>query len=597
MPGESGISHLLDRMAYKSTSRRTAEDMTTEISKLGGSFFCSSSRETLMYQASIFNQDLPAALDILSDTVLNPLLSPEELDIQKEAAAYEIQEISGKPDMIIPEILHHVAYANNTLGHPLLCPAESLPRMTAQNLRTFVDTWYTPDRIVVAGAGMTHQQLVDVAQEKFGHLQPRESAQSDAYARAKEPSRYTGGERYISAPELDFTHVYVAFEGLSVHDEDIYALVTLQILLGGGGSFSAGGPGKGMYSRLYSNVLNKYHQVDFCSAFHHCYNDSGLFGIAISIRHDHVSSVPQIIAREFETLMEKTHRHAVTQDELSRARNQLKSSLVMALESRLIEVEDLGRQVQVHGKKVSVEEMCAKIDQVDLPNLRRVAARVLRPTITTSSRGTGLPTVVAQGTIDGLGDVRTFLANRGLGAAAAPGSNAFASSSQPDPQRTGLFRRVLGGSSGSHGALSGGATRGMHTSARLAAPSSSQRPGHSSASDESIPEFFRPKTREERRQGSSSQQQGPPSRHVLFYRDIVPPLLRVLAYGSIVYFGLHLTWVVLDREEQDARHAGEVKSLQAEIRSLKDQAVRKAGSTSEGAKEKAKSWWSTLLGR
>ncbi|KAE8222634.1 hypothetical protein CF319_g4200 [Tilletia indica] len=633
VPGESGVCHLLDRMAFKSTSRRTAEDMTKEISQLGGNFFCSSSRETLMYQASIFNQDLEAALDVLADTVLNPLLSDEELATQKEAAAYEIREIAEKPDMILPEILHNVAYANNTLGYPLLCPSESLPVMSAKTLRDFVDAWYTPDRIVVAGAGMTHQALVNVAQKHFGHLTARDtfpdgslhlSSSSSAgsissrsstpssslsgsssslssssigsadfstsstrpaqhapapelslAAQASAPARYTGGEQYISSPDLEFTHVYVAFEGFSVHDDDIYALATLQILLGGGGSFSAGGPGKGMYSRLYSNVLNRHHQVDFCAAFHHCYNDSGLFGIAASVHHSFVGSIPQIIARELESLMEHNSRSAVTQAELSRARNQLKSSLVMALESRLVEVEDLGRQVQVHGKKVSVEEMCSKIDQVDLPRLRRVAARVLRPTITASSRGSGMPTVVAQGSLDGLGDVRSYLANRGLGLSPS-GSDVGSSTTSGSTSRSGLFRRVLGG---------GSPSRGLHTSARVAAGRTS------TSSSEEIPKFFRPQTREERRS------EGPPSRHILFYRDIVPPLFRVLAYGSIVYFGLHLTWVVLDREEQDARHASEISGLQGEIRKLKEDAESGVVQVVEKAEVKAKSWWSSLTGR
>jgi processing peptidase subunit alpha len=214
--------------------------------------------------------------------------------------------------------------------------------------------------------------------------------------------------------------VYVAFEGLSIHDDDIYALATLQILLGGGGSFSAGGPGKGMYSRLYTNVLNQHHSVDYCAAFHHCYSDSGLFGISASVHPSFNSSIVHVIARELELCTSSIYQGSVTQTELNRAKNQLKSSLVMALESRLVEVEDLGRQIQAHGKKVSVEEMCEKIDQVDLKTLNRVATRVLRPqkmAVGTGKapRGSAQATVVAQGNLEGLGDVRDLLARRGLG--------------------------------------------------------------------------------------------------------------------------------------------------------------------------------------
>lgn len=469
--GESGSSHLLDRLAFKSTTNRSSQQMTSEIEALGGNVMCSSSRETIMYQSSVFNKDVSAVLSILADTILNPLLSPEELDVQREAAAYEIQEIWSKPEMILPELLHTTAYQSNTLGNPLLCPIESLEQMTAENLRSFMSTWYKPERIVVAGSGMPHEQLVELSQKLFGDLKPssdpgrlssgssslssspasststssssRSSSLSSLFSRSSSnfstsssssatpspaeladlvstPSHYTGGELYIPQSDLEFTHVYVAFEGLSIHDKDIYALATLQILLGGGGSFSAGGPGKGMYSRLYTNVLNQHHSVDYCAAFHHCYSDSGLFGISASVHPSFNASIVHVIARELELCTSSIYQGSVTQAELNRAKNQLKSSLVMALESRLVEVEDLGRQIQAHGKKVSVEEMCQKIDQVDLSTLNRVATRVLRPqkmsvSAAKSPRGSGQATVVAQGQLEGLGDVRDLLARRGLG--------------------------------------------------------------------------------------------------------------------------------------------------------------------------------------
>ncbi|PWN24125.1 hypothetical protein BCV69DRAFT_280027 [Microstroma glucosiphilum] len=480
--GESGVSHLLDRMAFKSTSQRSSEVMTSEIEKLGGNVMCSSSRETIMYQSSMFNQDLPAVLSILADTIQHPLLLPEELDAQRQAAAYEIQEIWNKPEMILPELLHLVAYKDNTLGNPLLCPIESLEQMTADNLRSFMKQWYTPERIVVAGAGMQHEQLVALSEQFFGGAAAKQSVLTDSSSRSSSRSsspssvfsssssgsststspssassynpsadfsttaktsashlsdipgfptssdlaqtraRYTGGELYLPREDLEFTHVYVAFEGVSIHDDDIYALATLQILLGGGSSFSAGGPGKGMYSRLYG-VLNTHHAVDFCSAFLHSYSDSALFGIAASCEPRFNASIGNVIARQLE-LCTGPLRGGITTAELSRARNQLKSSLMMALESRLVEVEDLGRQVQVHGKKVTVEEMCEKIDQVDLPRLHRVATRVLRPTAEKEGKGqkmnyglgSGQTTVVAQGNLEGLGDLRQMLYSRGLGA-------------------------------------------------------------------------------------------------------------------------------------------------------------------------------------
>lgn len=198
-----------------------------------------------------------------------------------------------------------------------------------------------------------------------------------------------------------------------------YALATLQMLLGGGGSFSAGGPGKGMYTRLYTNVLNKFYQVDYCAGFHHCYADTGLFGIAAAVSPNFNSSIGNVIGHQLDTLT-RPMRGGVTDSELQRAKNQLKSSLMMSLESRNVEVEDLGRQTQIHGKKVPVEEMCEKIDQVTLPDIHRTASRVLRPeenpaTPLNYGLGSGAPTIAAYGNLEGLGDLQSVLKSWGLG--------------------------------------------------------------------------------------------------------------------------------------------------------------------------------------
>lgn len=374
--------------------------MTTEIEQLGGQFISSSSRETILYQATTYSQSLPAVLSILSDTVLHPNIEQDELDIQREAALWEVGEIKTKPEMILPELLHETAFRNNTLGNPLLCPEDRLETMTPETLREFRRRWYRPDRLVVAAAGIEHDQLVDLANRYFGAVKPavntttttttsaslssttttasssssppassapfstltsklasvvsggsssptpspssegEEAAESYEYL-ANAPARYTGGTLLLDNPDLEFTHIYVGYEGLSIHDPDIYALATLQVLLGGGGSFSAGGPGKGMYSRLYTSVLNQYYAVDFCSAFHHCYLDSGLFGISISVEPSFLYRTPELLAQQFDAVT-RPMKNGVTELELRRARNQLKSSLAMALESRMVQVEDLG---------------------------------------------------------------------------------------------------------------------------------------------------------------------------------------------------------------------------------------------------------------
>ncbi|KAG0174150.1 Mitochondrial-processing peptidase subunit alpha [Apophysomyces sp. BC1034] len=444
-----GVSHILDRLAFKSTANRTADQVVAEVESLGGNIMCSSTRESMMYQAAIFSQDLDRALSLFSDVVCQPIIDAPEVDEQRQTALYEIQDIWSRPEMILPEILHTVAFQGNTLGNPLLCPPDSLQSMTPAVVQQYMKTWYRPERMVIAACGAAHEKVVDLALKHFGHIAKSEEnldsvmthreamrrlpkpvekrsliqslfrakTEPTPYELATEPSKYIGGLKKIDAgPDALLNHVYIAFEGLPISDPDIYALATLQILLGGGGSFSAGGPGKGMYSRLFTNVLNQHFWVESCQAFNHCYTDSGLFGIAGSCPPKYTPALVEVICRELDLVSRtETDDFSVQETELNRAKNQLKGSLLMNLESRMVQLEDLGRQIQVHGKKTGVDEMIAHIDRVGLDELRRVAGRVLRGAVRVSSGGSGKASVVIHGDLRDTTAVEGIIENYGLG--------------------------------------------------------------------------------------------------------------------------------------------------------------------------------------
>ncbi|KAG6865764.1 hypothetical protein C0991_011961 [Blastosporella zonata] len=424
-PDAAGVSHFLDRMAFKSTATLTEESMSSAVEALGGQILCSSARESIMYQSTHFNHATPKAMSLISDTVLNPSFLDEEIVAQRDAAYYENREIAAKPDMILPEVLHNVAYNGKGLGNSLLCPPERIEYIDGLTLRNAMKDWYLPERMVIAGAGMHHEELVELTDKYFSSLKsgpvlspqtrtphvpphllsPASPSVSKTLTRAASylfpnsvtprESTYIGGHLYIPDPSQEFNHLYIAFEGVGIHDEDIYALATMQVLLGGGGSFSAGGPGKGMYSRLYTHILNQFAQVDHCASFHHIYTDSSLFGLFASfvpassgLRGGNTPS--QILPHLVHQLSLLLYT-PIQETELSRAKNQLKSSLMMALESRSVEVEDLGRQVLVHGRRVPVTEMTTKIDLVGPEDIRRVAARIFGP------KSGNKPTVVCMG--------------------------------------------------------------------------------------------------------------------------------------------------------------------------------------------------------
>ena len=217
------------------------------------------------------------------------------------------------------------------------------------------------------------------------------------------PSHYTGG--FLALPSIpvspnpalpDLSYIHLGFEALPISSDDIYALATLQTLLGGGGSFSAGGPGKGMYSRCYTNILNQHGWIESCMSFNNSYTDSAIFGLSASCQPRQSKQMLEIMCRELYNLTLENGFASLQPIEVNRAKKQLRSSLLMNLESRMVELEDLGRQVQVYGKRIGVKEMCAKIDAVTVKDLRRVARQVFGGQVQNKGQGSGAPTVVIQ---------------------------------------------------------------------------------------------------------------------------------------------------------------------------------------------------------
>lgn len=261
----------------------------TAMTSMGGQIMAASSRETIMYQSSQFSKATPIALELISETALNPSFLPEEIEAQRDAAYYEVRELQAKPEMILPEVLHTVAYGNKGLGNSVLCPEDRINVVDSTILRRTMADWYKPENMVIAGAGMPHEELVELVDKYFSSLKasppspsispsipttprsvpnpqiplnllasssthpvrktlsraasylfPNTPSDSLLDASVSPSSSYTGGHKFIHDSQGEFDHLYIGFEGVGIHDEDIYTLATLQVLLGGGGSFSAG---------------------------------------------------------------------------------------------------------------------------------------------------------------------------------------------------------------------------------------------------------------------------------------------------------------------------------------------------------------------
>uniref|UniRef100_A0A2R5LI67 Mitochondrial-processing peptidase subunit alpha n=1 Tax=Ornithodoros turicata TaxID=34597 RepID=A0A2R5LI67_9ACAR len=398
-PYPSGISHFLEKLAFGSTKEfRDRDAVLRELERQSGICDCQSSRDTMIYAMSADSRGLGPVIKLLGDVVLRPSFREEEVENARQAIEYELEDVSMKPDQeqLLMEMVHAAGYADNTLGLPKLCPKENIPVINRRVLFTYLSHHHTPERMVVAAVGVEHKALVEEVQKYFVEKPPIwKENQELVLDKGLEPdaslAQYTGGivktTKDLSnicpgSPIPDLAHFVLGLESCSHQDPDFIAFCVLNMMMGGGGSFSAGGPGKGMYTRLYTNVLNRYHWMYNATAYNHAYGDSGLFCIHASADPSQLGDVVNVIVREFAAMAGR-----IAHIELDRAKTQLQSMLLMNLEARPVMFEDVGRQVLASGERKNADYYITEISKIQEEDIHRVVQRMLRSRATVAALG------------------------------------------------------------------------------------------------------------------------------------------------------------------------------------------------------------------
>ncbi|KAL3780411.1 hypothetical protein HJC23_004348 [Cyclotella cryptica] len=386
----AGVNHMMELLAFQSTKGHSGMEIQNILENLGGVTFATSSREQMMYGVDVLRPNTKQAFDLLGETVRTPMMYESEVEAMKQVIEFQLMDMN--PQILLGEGLQMAAYGKiggdlQQLGRPHFCTLENLQNITTQSVHAFREEYllHKPQGIVVAGSGIEHDALVELAESNFGHIQSiPETGKSKTI-----PSIYTGGEYRLQTPpnpnpaikKEEFTHIAIAFEVGGWHSPDLVPVCVLQTLLGGGSSFSAGGPGKGMYSRLYREVLNRYRWAESAEAFSSFHVESGLWGIQGSSIPEKSAEMARALVDNFLILADKF----VTDEELDRARNMLKCNVLTQLESRLVLFEDIGRQILTYGKREDAASMCAKIDVVTKEDIRDVVKKAIvkPPTLST----------------------------------------------------------------------------------------------------------------------------------------------------------------------------------------------------------------------
>jgi predicted Zn-dependent peptidase len=365
----NGVAHLLEHMAFKGTSRRSAADIAREIEDVGGQINAYTSRENTAYYAKVLKGDAPLAFDILADILQNSVFDKKELARERAVVLQEIGQSRDTPDDIIFDHFQATAYPDQPLGRPVLGLPDIVEAMPRDDIMAYMRRSYGAKAMVLTAAGnIEHEAALTLAQSLFGGLAP--GSRTIAV-----PGRYRGGD-YREERELEQVHLVLGFPAIGYHDDDFYAANVLSSLFGGG-----------MSSRLFQEIRERKGLVYSIYSFMSPYADCGLFSIYAGTGPESANELTPAICAEIRRLPD-----SLNAAEIARARNQLKVATLMALESPSARCEQMAQQMLIFNRLIPASEQVARIEAVDMAAVARVARRIFA----------GPPTVAAIGPLDNL---------------------------------------------------------------------------------------------------------------------------------------------------------------------------------------------------
>ena len=350
---QNGIAHFLEHMAFKGTKKRNSLQIAEAIEDVGGYINAYTSREMTAYYVRVLEPDVPLAMDVISDIVLNSIFDSAEVEIERGVILSEIGQSLDTPDDVIFDWLQEVSYPDQPLGRTILGPEERVRSFTRDDLHAFVKEQYTPDQMVLSAAGaVDHDQLVKMAEVAFGGLEQRAT-------RVLQPAVYKGGEHRV-IKDLEQAHFAMAFETASYRNDEIYTAQVFSLTLGGG-----------MSSRLFQEIREKRGLCYTIYAQAGAYVDTGSLTIYAGTSGTDLAELSMLCIDEL-----RRSADDMSEAEINRARVQMKAGMLMGLESPSSRCERLARMVMIWGRVPGLDEVVNKIDAVDTGAVVEYAARL-----------------------------------------------------------------------------------------------------------------------------------------------------------------------------------------------------------------------------
>jgi predicted Zn-dependent peptidase len=354
----NGITHFIEHMVFKGTRSRTAEDIARQIDSIGGNMDAFTSKECICFNVKVLDEHVPIAMEVLSDLVLNPIFDGDEIVRERGVILEEIKMDEDSPDYLVHEIFTQNFWKDHPLGKPILGTKETVRRFDQALVRDYWSHRFSPGNLMICAAGrVNHDHFAQLVTQRFDQLQPMKNGLHEA------PPTVRPRIIMRNKKSLEQVQICLGVPSFPITHERRYTSYILNTLLGGG-----------MSSRLFQNVRERQGLSYAIYSELNPYRDTGCLSVYAGSSRENASKVVQSIVKEFHSFKE----HEVPAEELRRAKDQLKGSLLLSLESSTARMSNLARQEMYFGQFIDFDEIIRSIESVTAQDLIDLANEFFR---------------------------------------------------------------------------------------------------------------------------------------------------------------------------------------------------------------------------
>ena len=351
----NGISHFIEHTLFKGTRKRTSREIAVESDAIGGHVDAFTSREVAAYYVKVLDEHLARAFDLLADLVTSPSFADEELDRERNVVMEEIKMVGDTPDDLVHEVFVANFWPDHPLGRSILGTNDTLATFNHDRVVDYFSNIYTPRNLVVAGAGnLEHEKFVDMV---GGYL----SSLKDKPANLSASAPAHASRRIVLDKDLEQAHLVIGTRCPSMTSVDRYSVHVLNVILGGG-----------MSSRLFQTIREDHGLAYAVYSGVNAYTDAGYLSVYAATSPDQLSDVIKLSVEEFHRIRSEP----VSDAELQRAKDQLKVSIMLSLESTSARMSNLARQEIFFGRQFTLDEILERINRVTTSDVQRVAGEI-----------------------------------------------------------------------------------------------------------------------------------------------------------------------------------------------------------------------------